>query len=158
MTWPRTHTTYGESQNSNPSLLLLSWFIFPRTRPETWCEGKSFPEEVIPGCRQMSRGWRQGKEASRKDCAVYHNRQLGASLPGGSGHQSELPQCRPTWRVGAAGFTHQFPLVGWLRAVLTQAEYTPAARKKSLGQRIACVCSERTQVHGHLWMILFHSC
>lgn len=78
MTWPRTHTTYDESQNSNPSLLLLSWFIFPRTRPETWCEGRSFLEEVIPGCRQMSRRWRQGREAARKECAVYHYRQPGS--------------------------------------------------------------------------------
>ena len=63
----------------------------------------------------------------------------------------------PHWRVGAPGFTHNFPLVGrwglsWLRlSTLLQPE------RNLLDQEQPVFVVRGPQVRGHLWMILFHA-
>ena len=63
-----------------------------------------------------------------------------SSLLGNSGCQYRHASVLSHLRGGSWGIYVPVPTCGWLRAVLTQAEYAPTARKICFGQRIACVC------------------
>lgn len=136
MTCLTSHMINGQSQNSNPSVLLFSWFISPRSR--AWGKGLSISDWFrmrTPGStsRWAGNGDREGKAVNKghvvKQATTIDN--WSSILLGTS-----LCQCRHTSVLShlrceeAALFIHLFPLVGDWRLFLLRLSMAPTVREK----------------------------